>query len=98
MSSREEHLKILLSSEERHQLDTLAHHLRLSRAEVVRQSITWRHTMQLQAQPLCANGGVCKVAALHTYTKEKARFVEEPNLEETAHLVGPPLPARFAAG
>lgn len=98
MSQREEHLKILLSQEERRQLDTLAHHLRLSRAEVVRQSITWRHSMQLMAQPLCANGGVCKVAALHTYTKEKARFVEDPNDEEAQHLVGPALPASFAAG
>lgn len=96
MSQRSEHLKILLSEDERHQLDTLAHHLRLSRAEVVRQSITWRHMMQLQAQPVCANGGVCKVAALHTYTKEKARFVEDPTTDEEQHLVGPPLPAGAA--
>lgn len=59
-------------------LTELSRRLQLPRAEILRQLIRWRSSMQLRAIPICANGRPCMVPHLHQMPGTQASIVPAP--------------------
>lgn len=58
-------LNVTLSAEDHEKLSRLARAKKLSKANMIRQCIDWRYTMEVQQLPLCASGQRCYVPHMH---------------------------------
>lgn len=91
MARKNEDFKVKLPDETYDELMRLAHHLQKSGGAVIRELISWRHAMQIDATPTCANGNPCFMAHVHVVQVTKATRVDHPTPDQIPRLVGPPL-------
>ena len=68
----------LLDPQDYVMLSALESSLHLSKGQVIRELIRWRHEMQLEARPTCANGKPCLVAHMHLSQTTMATCVRAP--------------------
>ncbi len=92
MPRKSEDFKVKLSDPIYDELMRLAQHLEKSGGAVIRELISWRHAMQIEATPTCANGHPCFMAHVHVVQVTKATLVNNPTPDQVPRLVGPPLP------
>lgn len=66
MAQKNHPFNVLLSLKEQTQLHELAKINDLSAAEIIRQSIRWRHLSTFQNEPICTTGQRCFVPQMHS--------------------------------
>jgi hypothetical protein len=93
MAKKDEQVKVMVDPEVKSALAALATRTGDSMAKIIRDAILWRHKMQLQGIPTCANGRPCFVAHLHLIQQTHATPVVTVQPSETSRLVAPALAA-----